>query len=192
MPLAVAPPSIITHQVGQHRAADLLFAQLEKLHDAPVDHAKDLVGQAVVALMKHSVAEETLLYPLVRERVPGGDELADQEIARLDLAEQTMKDLEGLEPTDERFWPLVHDLIAQARRHVYEQEFRLFPLLLRSCPNAELVRRGEAARRSGKLAPTRPHPAAPNEGAALAVLAPGVGLVDRLRDLLSGRNRRPS
>ncbi|MGH3902625.1 MAG: hypothetical protein ACRDTE_00225 [Pseudonocardiaceae bacterium] len=32
-------------------------------------------------------------------------------------------------------------------------------------------------------------PSAPSEGAALAALAPGVGLVDRLRDTLSGRGR---
>jgi hypothetical protein len=39
-----------------------------------------------------------------------------------------------------------------------------------------------------KLAPTRPHPAAPNNQVFHKLVGPGVGLVDRLRDKLSGRS----
>ena len=38
-----------------------------------------------------------------------------------------------------------------------------------------------------KLAPTRPHPGAPNAKLFHQVVGPGVGFVDRLRDKLSGR-----
>jgi len=38
-----------------------------------------------------------------------------------------------------------------------------------------------------KLAPTRPHPSAPDKPPLNKVLGPPVGLVDRVRDALSGR-----
>ena len=48
---------------------------------------------------------------------------------------------------------------------------------------------GHKVEQAERVAPTRPHPSSPSEGAPLAALAPGVGLVDRLRDALSGRGR---
>lgn len=38
-----------------------------------------------------------------------------------------------------------------------------------------------------KPAPTRPHPAAPDKPPANKLLGPGAGLVDRARDMLTGR-----
>jgi hypothetical protein len=40
-------------------------------------------------------------------------------------------------------------------------------------------------------APTRPHPAAPDTPPWNTVLAPGAGLVDRIRDAVSRRPTRP-
>ncbi len=38
-----------------------------------------------------------------------------------------------------------------------------------------------------KLAPTRPHPAAPHNELFHKLAGPGVGFIDRLRDKLTGR-----
>jgi hypothetical protein len=43
-----------------------------------------------------------------------------------------------------------------------------------------------------KRAPTRPHPSAPDHPPFNKLLAPGAGLVDRVRDTLSGRSTRPT
>lgn len=40
-----------------------------------------------------------------------------------------------------------------------------------------------------KMAPTRPHPSAPDTPPGNKLLGPGVGLVDRARDLLTGRGK---
>ena len=42
--------------------------------------------------------------------------------------------------------------------------------------------------KSKKMAPTRPHPSAPDRPPANKILGPGVGLIDRMRDALTGRN----
>ena len=38
------------------------------------------------------------------------------------------------------------------------------------------------------MAPARPHPSAPDKPPANKIPGPGVGLVDRMRDALTGRN----
>ena len=49
----------------------------------------------------------------------------------------------------------------------------------------EIAGRVEAAK---AVAPTRPHPLAPNNQVFHMLVGPGVGLVDRLRDKLTGRS----
>ena len=72
--------------------------------------------------------------------------------------------------------------------HVADEEQEQFPQLRASVPRAELVEMAEKVEAAKKLAPTRPHPAAPNNQVFHKLVGPGVGLVDRLRDRLSGRS----
>ena len=70
------------------------------------------------------------------------------------------------------------------------KEGEQFPELRRLIPaeeRRELAGKVETAKR---LAPTRPHPAAPNSELFHKLVGPGVGLVDRLRDKLTGRVTR--
>jgi hypothetical protein len=59
--------------------------------------------------------------------------------------------------------------------------------LRRRVPHEELVELAGKVESAKKLAPTRPHPAAPNSELFHKLAGPGVGLVDRLRDKLTGR-----
>ena len=54
-------------------------------------------------------------------------------------------------------------------------------------PRDELIEIGGKVESAKKLAPTRPHPLAPNNEVFHKLVGPGVGLVDRLRDKLTGR-----
>jgi hypothetical protein len=54
---------------------------------------------------------------------------------------------------------------------------------------ARVVAPVEKIRRAKAMAPTRPHPAAPNTPPANKLLAPGAGLVDRARDFVTGRGK---
>ena len=180
---------MITFLIEQHNEVNAMFTQLEGMDGATDDEVQRLAEQVVMSLVKHSVAEEIYLYPTVREALPNGDEIADHELAEHDKAERTMKQLEALEPTEPDFWPTLHELIGQVRHHVQEEENGLFPQLRAVCSAEQLQELGRKMERVQRVAPTRPHPSAPSEGAALAAVAPGAGLVDRLRDALSGRGR---
>ncbi|MER6179657.1 hemerythrin domain-containing protein [Streptomyces sp. NPDC001652] len=148
------------------------------------------VRQVTMELVRHSVAEEAYLYPAVREHVPGGDALADQEIEDHARAEQLMKDLEGCEAGDPEFDRLMTALMTEIRSHVADEEQNLFPKLHASCPPDALDALGDRVRQAKKVAPTRPHPSTPSTPPANKLLAPGIGMVDRLRDTLTGRGKK--
>jgi hypothetical protein len=60
-----------------------------------------------------------------------------------------------------------------------------FPKLRAQVPRDKLVELAEKVETAKKLAPTHPHPNAPNSALFHKVVGPGVGFVDRLRDKLS-------
>ncbi|MET9503425.1 hemerythrin domain-containing protein [Streptomyces sp. NPDC006622] len=180
--------NVIDELMTDHREVEELFGRIEALPSGHKDR-KMYADQVTMELIRHSVAEEAYLYPAVREHVAGGDALADKELVDHAEAEQIMKDLEGCEADDPQFDRLVGMLMGEIREHVADEEGNLFPRLRSACPPDALDDLGDKVRMAKKTAPTRPHPSAPDKPPANKILAPGAGLVDRVRDALSGRGK---
>jgi hemerythrin superfamily protein len=177
---------ILTHD---HREVEQMFAELESLQGAAGDETrkrrKDLVDQVTIELVRHSVAEEAEVYPRVKEKVSEAEaEHAKQEHAE---AEETMKRLEGLQPDDPSFDTEVVTLMREIREHVAEEEGEMFPHLRQVFTQDELVEMGAKVEAVKKIAPTRPHPSAPDEPPGDKLLGPVTGLLDRMRDAVSKR-----
>ncbi|GAA4552290.1 hemerythrin domain-containing protein [Amycolatopsis samaneae] len=175
--------SVITED---HRAVERVFTELEAGDTGP-ERRKDLTDHVIAELVRHSVAEEQFMYPAARKHLPDGDAVADHEIAEHAEAERVMKDLEGRQPDDPRFEELLGKLITDVRHHVDEEETDLLPKLQAACSPEELRDLGEKVLRAKKIAPTRPHPAAPDRPPANLILAPGTAFVDKIRDALTRR-----
>jgi hypothetical protein len=79
-------------------------------------------------------------------------------------------------------------LIKDIRHHLEEEEGDLLPKLREACDEDELRALGEKFERSKRMAPTRPHPSAPDKPPANKILGPGTGLIDRMRDALTNRD----
>ncbi|MEV6805562.1 hemerythrin domain-containing protein [Streptomyces sp. NPDC017248] len=180
--------NVIQELTTDHGEVEEIFGRIEALPPGSPDR-KTLCDQATIELVRHSVAEESYLYPAVREHLTGGDALADKEIEEHAEAERLMKDLEGCQADDPRFDTLITRLMSVIRSHVADEEENLFPRLEAACPPDALMELGDKVRRAKKTAPTRPHPSAPDKPPANKLLAPGAGLVDRMRDALSGRGK---
>ncbi|WP_333739051.1 hemerythrin domain-containing protein [Streptomyces sp. IBSBF 2806] len=181
--------NVIQELTADHREVDELFAQIEAL-PGPDRQRRELADRLTMELIRHSVAEEEHLYPTVRRYVDGGDDLADKELADHAEVEQMLKELEGCQPGDERFDTLIMRLRNSVTAHVSDEENRLFPMLADVCSADALEELGEKVRSAKRHAPTRPHPSAPDTPPANKLLAPGAGLVDRLRDMLTGRGKQ--
>ncbi|SHH51943.1 hemerythrin domain-containing protein [Streptomyces sp. 3214.6] len=181
--------NVIQELMADHREVEALFEQIGS-QTADADARRALADQLTMELVRHSVAEEQHLYPVVRRYVDDGDDLADKEIADHSEVERMLKELEDCQPADARFDLLINQLKSSVTAHVRDEENRLFPLLAEACPAESLNELGDKVRAAKKTAPTRPHPAAPDTPPLNKLLAPGAGMVDRVRDMLTGRGRQ--
>lgn len=173
-----------------HRALAELFARFGRLQSGPAEQRRALADEVIIELVRHAVAEERHLYPAVRERLPDGDRIADREIADHAAAERTMKELERADAGEPQFDDIFGRLIREVTEHIRDEEENVLPRLAAACGAQELAELGEKVERAKRLAPTRPHPTAPDKPPLNKVIGPGVGLVDRARDLLHGRGAK--
>ena len=175
--------------VSDHRAAERLFAELiAGAGDA--QHRRNLADHLTTELVRHSVAEEMYLYPAARRALPDGDQVADRGIEEHADIERILKDLEGVDPADRMFDELIGRLYVDVQDHVAREERELLPRVQDACDADELRELGELVARTNAAAPTRPHPSAPDTPPQDLVLAPGTGMIDKLRDALTGGDAR--
>ncbi|GAA4883631.1 hemerythrin domain-containing protein [Kitasatospora terrestris] len=180
--------NVIAELLADHREVEEMFDRIQALPSGD-ERRREVADEFTIELVRHSVAEEMYLYPAVREHLPGGDRLADREIEDHAAVERLLKELEGLDCDDVRFDLLVDQLVNEVSAHVSDEEANLFPALAEACTAEQLDELGDKVRTAKKFAPTRPHPSAPDTPPANKLLAAGTGLVDRARDLVTGRGR---
>ena len=108
-----------------HRKLEALFAQLESDHG----DRRRLVNQVIGDLAAHSAAEEQLLYPAVRDMVPGGGAMADQAIAEHKAIKEELARLEQGEPGQQDFENALTAVMDHVRTHVPQEENELLPAL---------------------------------------------------------------
>ncbi|MFD7339148.1 hemerythrin domain-containing protein [Streptomyces violascens] len=180
----VHSPDVIAELTADHREVDELFARIEDTTPGTAER-KELADRLTIELVRHAVAEEEHLYPAVREYLENGDALADKELADHGRVEQLLKDLEATDAGDLAFTRILVHLKTEVFAHVKDEEDNLFVRLREGCHPFVLEGLGEKVRHAKKTAPTRPHPAVP----ANKLLVPGVGLVDRVRDFVTGRGK---
>jgi hemerythrin-like domain-containing protein len=176
---------------ADHREFDRIFTELEGLRGRSepdvLQRKRDLVDEVTIGIVKHSVAEETQVYPRVEKQVDKGEaEHSKEEHAE---AEETMKRLERMDPADPGFDDAVAELIREIRHHVEHEESRMFTELRATFSRDELVEMAQQVETVKKIAPTRAHPMTPNEPGIRMAVGPVASLLDHLRDAVSGRGK---
>src|SRR3954454_6236999 len=172
-----------------HREVEEMFRELESLRGASTDEArsrrKELTEQVTIELVRHSVAEEVLVYPQVEEKVSADEaEHARKEHAE---AEETLHRLEKLDADDPAFDDELATLMGEIRHHIADEEGEMFAHMRQVIDAAELRKRGARVEAFKKVAPPRPHPNVPNEPLPRMAAGPAASLFDRMRDLATGR-----
>jgi hemerythrin-like domain-containing protein len=179
---------------ADHREFDRIFRELEQLSgrsgEDVLKRKRELVDEVTIGLVKHSVAEETKVYPRVEKQVDREEaEHSKEEHAE---AEETMKRLERMDPGDPGFDDAVAELIREIRHHVEHEEGRMFTELRANFSHEELVEMAAKVESVKKMAPTRAHPMTPNEPGVRMAVGPVASLLDHLRDAVSGRGKQTS
>jgi hemerythrin superfamily protein len=176
----------ITLLKTDHKTVKGLFREFERLGDGATTAKRKVVDEIVKELSIHAAIEETVLYPAVKGV---SDALRDDVLESLEehhIVKWLCSELDGMDPTDERFDAKVTVLMENVRHHIEEEESELFPDVRKAMDRKALGELGELLERAKDGAPTRPHPKAPDEP-PFNVLASAVSsLVDRVRDAAAG------
>lgn len=174
-----------------HREVEQMFAELESLRGAATEEArarrKEVTEQVTIELVRHSVAEEVLVYPEVDRKVSA--EEADHAREEHAEAEKTLQRLEKLDADDPAFDDELATLMAEIRHHIEDEEGEMFAHMRQVIDTEELRKLGARVEAFKKVAPTRPHPSVPNTPLPRLAAGPAASLFDRMRDLATGRGR---
>jgi hemerythrin-like domain-containing protein len=187
--VADAQRDVIEVLEQDHREVEQMFAELESLRGASTEEAKErrkaVAEQVTIELVRHSVAEEVLVYPRVEREVSADEaEHARKEHAE---AEETLQRLEKLDADDPAFDDELATLMAEIRHHIEDEEGQMFAHMRQVIDADDLRSLGAAVEAFKKVAPTRPHPNVPNEALPRLAAGPAASLFDRMRDLATGR-----
>jgi hemerythrin superfamily protein len=174
-----------------HREVEQMFGELEGLRGASTaeeqSRRKELTEDVTIELVRHSVAEEVLVYPRVQDKVSAEEaEHAREEHAE---AEETLQRLEKLDADSPEFDDALATLMREIRHHIEDEEGEMFAHMREVIDEEDLRQLGTAVETFKKVAPTRPHPNVPNDPISRAAAGPAASLFDRMRDLATGRGR---
>jgi hemerythrin superfamily protein len=176
---------VINILTTDHKEMIALLGQIEHTSDA--GQRRDLADTVIAEVMRHAVAEEMYVYPAIEEHMRNGAEEVEHDKQEHQEIVQVMKQMEDVDASDPSFMELVRQLEAHLRHHVNEEESNQFPQLRAHIPAEKLIDMGQKVQSAKQLAPTRPHPSAPHSELFHKTVGPGVGMVDRLLDKLTGR-----
>jgi hemerythrin superfamily protein len=175
-----------------HKTVEKLFKQFEKLAKAKEsddDAKRQVVEQIIRELAVHAAIEEQAFYPAVRLAAPDVEDTVLEGLEEHHIVKWTLSELDGMKPSEERYDAKVTVLIESVRHHVEEEEDEMFPKVREAIGRKDLAELGATLEAAKKTAPTRPHPKAPDTPPGNLVAGTGAGVLDRLRDMATGRGK---
>src|SRR2546430_16299599 len=175
-----------------HREVEQLFRQFEKLTERAHRSKQKIVMKVIRELGTRAAIEEMLFYPAVRTAALKADvralkEAADTVLESLEehhVVKWTLSELEKMDSEDERYDAKFKVLMESVRHHVEEEQEELFPKARRLLGEDMLDELGERIEKAKKLAPTRPHPRAPDEPPGKLVAGTGAAVMAGAKDMM--------
>ena len=173
---------------GEHDEIQDLFRRVSSPDEDRPAVLKDLMQY----LSGHVAVEKQMLMPVLKERVPGGAELADTLSDEHDRVEKILTLLERRKVNSPDVVGLVNELLDLSDRHIDEADASVFPAMRASLSGPELDELGAAITSDERSQLTHPHPALPDSGPVAGVTRKLAQVVDGVRDRSSDVNRTSS
>jgi hemerythrin-like domain-containing protein len=180
-PASRARPDAIAVLKSDHRTVEQLFKRFEKAADGARRTKRTLVDSMIKELSRHAEIEELVFYPAVRREVADVTVDVLEALEEHHLVKVVLRELEDMDPSNERFDAKVTVLIENVRHHVREEESGLFPTVREQVGRRRLHELGDELRAAKPKVPTRPHPGAPDEPPGNAIVGGAVAVMDRAR-----------
>jgi hemerythrin-like domain-containing protein len=113
---------------ADHRKFKKLFRTYEAAGDRAYQKKKDLADKLFMEITIHSMVEEELFYPAVKERAnKEGKRLVAESVEEHHIVATLIEEMKALDPKDERFEAKFSVLQENIEHHIEEEENELFP-----------------------------------------------------------------
>jgi hemerythrin-like domain-containing protein len=104
---------------------------------------KKMTETLIIEESRHEAAEEMHFWPAVRERLPDGDQLADQAIRQEQEGQEVLARLDKTNADDPQFEALLSEFIGAGRDHIAFEESQVWPGLRARLSEAEASELGD-------------------------------------------------
>jgi hemerythrin superfamily protein len=176
-----------------HQTVESLFKRFEALGERAQAAKKKIAQKIIRELAVHSAIEEMLFYPAIRAAArvketkanAAADDLVLESLEEHHVVKWTLSELEKMDPEDERLGAKMKLMMESVRHHVEQEEQDLFPKARKMLKDRS-EGLGAAMAKAKKIAPTRPHPRAPDHPPGNFVAGPLAAAMDRGRELAAG------
>lgn len=172
-----------------HEKVKNVLAGLLKSGSGEAAERNRLVKDLVMLESGHEAAEEMYLWPLVRQRVRAGNQLATEALRQERQGKTALAQLRGLRPEDGRWEELVAAFADIGSKHIAYEEGAVWPELTGLLSPAESDKLGAKVVLAKRIGPTRPHFLAPQRAVALKTMGLAVSLLDHAADAVTRRSR---
>ena len=119
--------------IEDHKRVAKLFDDFESVDRDDANAVQELVEIACMELQIHSILEEEIFYPAVREELDDDDRERQDLLNEAEVEHETVDDmvakLQELEPDDAMYAAYFKVLAEYVKRHVNEEETALFPFV---------------------------------------------------------------
>lgn len=127
IPTSTEPMDAIALLTEDHEKVKAMFEQYEGLSDRAHATKQKLAMQICTELTKHTMAEEEIFYPAVRETGKENEDMIDEAIVEHASAKDLVNQIMSMDSTDELYDAKVKVLSEIIEHHVKEEESEMFP-----------------------------------------------------------------
>lgn len=181
---SMSTTDVVALLLADHEAAGALLRRFEQV--APADRASYFC-EVVTELVRHEVAEEHVVYPIIHQGGPKGEREAKNRIAEQAQAEELLVELEHMDASSEEFAAKFVTLREAVLDHARAEEAGTFPLLAEMEDAESRLALSGRYEHAKAAAPSHPHPHAPHTPPGNAIFGPVAALFDRARDAVAHR-----
>lgn len=113
--------------VQDHQEVKAMFDKYEGLSDRSIASKRRIALEICLALTKHTVIEEEIFYPALREAGKDNGDMVDEAVVEHASAKDLIAQIISMEPTEDLYDAKIKVLSEQIEHHVGEEEDEMFP-----------------------------------------------------------------
>lgn len=175
---------VVSFLKGQHNLVKTLFETVLTTRGEERTRAFYALRRLLAV---HETVEEEIVHPAARRELPDGDAIVDARLDEENAAKVALTELERLNADSPEFDAKIRTLRSKVLAHAEAEEQEEFERIGAVLAPERLERMRKAAEFAEAVAPTRPHPGMGESAMGNMLIGPFVAMIDRTRDILSGK-----